>query len=100
MMLTMDATLHAHAELMKELKVGQQAKWDHDYEIGVWSKHELELTGGEVEVEAVPLQAAREEETLTAIEPREVERPHEEQKEEKELTRNLQAELENAGSNT
>ena len=53
--LTVNATSHAHKELMDEYEAGQQAKWDLDYEIEVWCDRELELAGGKVEVEAVPL---------------------------------------------
>ena len=47
--LEVDATLQAHAKLMKEFKASQQAEWDLDYEIGVWHDYELKLVGGVVE---------------------------------------------------
>ena len=53
--LAVDATLHAHAEMMEEYKVGQQAEWDPDYEIGLWRNRDLELAGGTTE-EETPLQ--------------------------------------------
>ena len=40
------ANLHTHTELMEEFKDGKHAKWDLDYEIGVWHKHEKDLASG------------------------------------------------------
>ena len=44
--MTVDATLHARAELMKEFKVGRQAECDPDMQIGVLREREAELVGG------------------------------------------------------
>ena len=42
-LISMDAILHALDELMDEFKVGKYAKWELDFEIGVWHEQELEL---------------------------------------------------------
>ena len=105
-MLVVDVILHACAKLIEEFKSNQQADGDPDYDNRVWRERELELARGEVEVEVVPLwvkelqQATGEGKTSTVIKSCEEEHSQGEQKEGKEPTRNLQAELEHAGSNT
>ncbi|KAL5542122.1 hypothetical protein UlMin_009832 [Ulmus minor] len=46
-----DSTLYTSVKLMEEFKAGKHAEWDPNFEIGVWCKHELELTRGVTEEE-------------------------------------------------
>ena len=81
--IAIDATLHARAELIKELKARKQGEWDPDYEIGVWREREVELTRmtGDAERVEDPMSlridaahpAGMEEDTHAADEPREEE---------------------------
>ena len=48
--ITMDATLHAWAELMKEYKASKDVRWDPDHEIQTWKDREV-VFGRKVEEE-------------------------------------------------